>query len=123
MINIDKDDKLVSVKVYEPKQRRIKYIAETKEYFDKRNGNSYWSCRVEDIENDRMYVFPFQYGYGDHSEDVVKKALNIDDWGKKPNDRTIKFIKHENCSEKSVEEWGTESEENYYADKGYYYLD
>ena len=61
----------------------IKYIAETKEYFDKRNGNSYWSCRVEDIENDRMYVFPFQYGYGDHSEDVVKKALNIDDWGKK----------------------------------------
>jgi hypothetical protein len=50
----------------------------------------------------------------------VKKALNINSWGEKP---IIKFIKHENCSEKSVEEWGTESEENYYADKGYYYLD
>ena len=120
MINIDKDDKLVSVKVYEPKQRRIRYIAETKEYFDKVNGNSYWSCRVEDIERDVMYVFPFQYGYGDHSEDEVKKALNIDDWGKKP---TIKFIKHKNCSEKLVKDWGTESEENYYPNEGYYYLD
>ena len=121
MINIDKDDKLVSVKVYEPKgERQIKYIAETKEYFDKINGNSYWSCRVEDIERDVMYVFPIQYGYGDQSEYEVKKALNINDWGQKS---TVKFIKHENCSEKSVEEWGTESEENYYADKGYYYLD
>jgi len=121
MINIDKDDKLVSVKVYEPKQRRIKYIAETKEYFDKINGNSYWSCRIEDIDKDVVYVFPFQYGYGDQSEYTVKKALNIkNSLGEKP---IIKFIKHEKCTKKSVEEWGTESEENYYADKGYYYLD
>ena len=58
MINKAKDDKLVSLKVYEPKQRRIKYIAETKEYFDKVNGNSYWSCRVEDIEKDVMIQLP-----------------------------------------------------------------
>jgi hypothetical protein len=120
MIDIDKDDKLVSVKVYEPKQRRIKYIAETKEYFDK-NGNSYWSSRVEDIEKDVVYVFPFQYGYGDQSEYTVKKALNIkNSFGEKP---IIEFIKHEKCTKKSVKEWGTESEENYYADEGYYYLD
>lgn len=106
--------------------RKIKYIAETKEYFDKRNGNSYWSCRVEDIENDRMYVFPFQYGYGDHSEDVVKKALNIDDWGKKPNDRTIKFIKHINCSERTVKDWGSKwwcDLDTWNRDKQYYTLD
>tara|TARA_R100000388_G_C7176176_1_gene126377 strand:- start:7 stop:375 length:369 start_codon:yes stop_codon:yes gene_type:complete len=122
MINIDKDDKLVSIKVYEPKQKRYKYIAETKEYFDKINGNSYWSCRVEDIEKDVVYVFPFQYGYGDQSEYTVRKALNITNGlGEKPV--YIKFIKHEKCSMKSVKEWGTESEETYYADKGYYYLD
>ena len=121
MINIDKDDKLVSVKVYEPKQRRIKYIAETKEYFDKINGNSYWSCRVEDIEKDIVYVFPFQYGYGNQSEYTVKRALNIDNGiGVKP---TIKFIKHEKCTKKSVKDWGTENEENYYPNEGYYYLD
>ena len=121
MIKVNKNDSLISLKVYEPKgKRQVKYIAETKEYFDKVNGNSYWSCRVEDIEKDVMYVFPIQYGYGDHSEFEVKKALNINDWGQKP---TIKFIKHENCSEKSVEDWGTESQDKYIDGLGYYYLD
>ena len=95
----------------------IKYIAETKQWHDKINGNSYWSCRIEDIEKDVVYVFPFQYGYGYQSEYEVKQALNI------KNSSIIKFIKHEKCTKKSVKEWGTESEENYYADKGYYYLD
>ena len=55
----------------------MKYIAITKEYRDKVNGNSYFSTRIEDVENDRMYILPFQYGYGTQSEHETKKLLNV----------------------------------------------
>jgi hypothetical protein len=120
MINLNKNDSLISLKVYEPKgKRQVKYIAETKTWFDKVNGNTYWSSRVEDIENDIVYVFPFQYGYENQSEYIVKKALNI-----KMGERSIiKFIKHEDCTKKSVDDWGTESQDKYIDSLGYYYLD
>ena len=55
MINIDKKDSLVSIKIIEPKgERQLKYMATVKEYYDELNGNSYWSCRVEDIEEDKF---------------------------------------------------------------------
>ena len=38
----------------------IKYISITKEWRDKVNGNSYFSTRIEDVQNDRMYILPFQ---------------------------------------------------------------
>ena len=52
-----------------------KYIAITKEWFDKANGNSYFSTRIEDIQNDRMFILPFQYGYGSQSEYEAKRVL------------------------------------------------
>ena len=122
MINLNKEDKLVSIKVIEPKgKRQIKYMAWTKEYFDDINGNSYWSCRVEDIEEDRTYIFPFQYGYGSQSEFTVKDALNIKQRiGEKS---IIKFIKEEDCTKKEVKEHGQGIEENYISSLGYYYQD
>ena len=117
-----KEDSLVSIKIYEPKgTRKIQYIARTKTWHDYPNANTYWSCRVEDIENDLMYVFPFQYGYGDQSEHTVKKALNIKEIiGEKS---IIKFIKEEVETEEEADQHGTENKDNYNPRVGYYYLD
>jgi hypothetical protein len=47
-----------------------------KEWFDKVNGNSYFSARVTldyGMESEQSFVLPFQYGYGDM---YVYEALN-----------------------------------------------
>lgn len=123
IININDVDSLVSLKVYEPKQRyyngKTLYIAVTKVWRDRVNGNSYFSARVEDIEKDISYIFPFQYGYGDHSEHVIREALNISTFDHKK----IRHIKQEGCLRKDVKTHGLGSDEDYMADKGYYYQD
>ena len=122
MINLDKEDSLVSIKIIEPKgERKIKYIGHTKTWRDKVNGNTYWSCRVEDIEEDRTYIFPLQYGYENQSEHTVKEALNIKEMiGEKS---IIKFIKEVDCKKKEVKEHGQGIEDNYISRLGYYYQD
>ena len=89
---------------------KTKYIATTKEWRDKVNGNSYFSTRIEDIENDKMYILPFQYGYGDQSEYETKKVINYVNgcvsWSE------IKFIKIDRCLKKEVTQHDTESEHN-----------
>jgi hypothetical protein len=87
-ITIDIPDELVSLVAIAAPTGKIKYIATTKTWHDEINGNTYWSSCVEDIEKDICYKFPFQYGYGDQSEHVIKEALNI------TRDET-KFIKIE----------------------------
>ena len=60
IVHSTKEDSLVSLKVHDPYYRgKPLYICIAKEWFDKVNGNSYWSARVEDIEKDITYVFPF----------------------------------------------------------------
>ncbi len=59
-----------------------------KEWFDKVNGNSYFSARIQ-INGKTVLACPFQYGYGDHYEDIAMNDLF--DAGFAP-DR----IKHEN---------------------------
>ena len=112
----DKDDSLTMLVSFDAVATKTKYLGITKEWHDKENGNSYWSCRVEHIEEDRSYFFPFQYGYGDHSEYVVKKALNAEH-------KDIKFVKHLNCTKKEVKEWGKGNEDNFITSLGYYYQD
>jgi hypothetical protein len=67
-IHTNKNDSLASMKVYEPKKYETRFIAVTKEWHDNINGNTYFSTRVEIVEQDITYVIPFQNGYGDHSE-------------------------------------------------------
>ena len=99
----------------------IKYIAITKEWFDKVNGNSYFSVQIEDIEKDIIYKLPFQYGYGDQSEHTVKRALGIKNrFGEKS---IIKFYKEAVDTEEEADQHGTENEDNYNSRVGYYYLD
>ena len=49
-----------------------------KEWFDKVNGNSYFSARVTldyGMESEQSFVLPFQYGYGDMYRQATIKAL------------------------------------------------
>lgn len=51
----------------------------TREWFDKINGNSYWSAHVTVTDSPQalplQYVFTFTYGYGDHSTHAVLDSL------------------------------------------------
>jgi hypothetical protein len=88
-----------------------KFIATTKEWHDKVNGNTYFSTRIEDIENDKMYILPFQYGYGSQSEFETKKVLNLC-VDKFVSYEDIEFKKWTNCLKKEVEEHGKGSWSN-----------
>jgi hypothetical protein len=99
----------------------MQYIAITKEYFDKVNGNSYFSTRIEDVKNDRMYILPFQYGYGTQSEHETKKVIKC--FNKNVSWNDIKFIKIDRCLKREVKQHGQGIEENYISNPGYYYQD
>ena len=119
---INENDSLVSLKVYEPKgERQIKYIATTKEWHDKINGNSYFSTRIEDVEKDLMYILPFQYGYESQSEYATSQLLRKLD--KTIVHGNIKHIKINRCLKKEVVEHGQGQEENYNSELKYYYQD
>jgi hypothetical protein len=51
----------------------------TREWFDKINGNSYWSAHATVTTTPQelglTYVFTFTYGYGDHSTSAVLDTL------------------------------------------------
>lgn len=53
----------------------IKYIIEVKHWWDKVNGNSYFSARVYDLHMNLISIHPFQYGNKSHAEDVVVKPI------------------------------------------------
>jgi len=52
----------------------IKSIAiNAKEWFDKANGNSYFAGTIQ--VDDKVYLMPFQYGYGTQYEQEAKNLL------------------------------------------------
>lgn len=56
-------------------RKPIQYIIEVKQWWDKVNGNSYFSGRIYDLTMDLLYVCPFQYGDTSHSKDVAINAI------------------------------------------------
>jgi lipoprotein NlpI len=62
------------------KTLKIKTIdIQSKEWFDKVNGNSYFSANVTinyGLENQQNIFLPFQYGYGTHYEYVAVHELS-----------------------------------------------
>lgn len=94
-----------------------------KEWFDKANGNSYFSARViiNYGEEDATTIYiPFQYGYGSHYEYICFKALQDKDLIPKQNsmlapwryyqDHNIiaRTAKIENCLKRDVVAYGAE---------------
>ena len=50
---------------------KIEYIAVIRRWYDKQNGNPYFSAQVFDIHMRLIKVLPFQYGDNSHAEDTI----------------------------------------------------
>ena len=97
----------------------MNYIAHVKEYHDDINGNTYFSVNIEDIEYDKNYILPFQYGYETQSEHETIKMIKR--FNSTVTHADIKFIREKDCTEEEVEEHGTGT--GYNPVLGYYYQD
>lgn len=84
---------------------KIKYIATVKEWHDKINGNTYFSACIDDIEKEKNYKIPFQYGYGSQSEFEIKNYLGLKGFN---SELPIKFITIPNCKQREVIKHGGE---------------
>lgn len=95
---------------------KIKTIDITaKEWYDKLNGNSYFSALIVinyGMKTAKSISLPFQYGYGNHYEDMAFKALQeqkIIPKGESSYSRyyeenriVYRNAKHENCLKREV---------------------
>ncbi len=94
------------------------------EWFDKVNGNSYFSAEIF-ADNILISVLPFQYGYGNHYEDMAAKELYENgtfpdlkqyEWGGREGLHTycqrhnIELLtrKHENCKQRELKSIGAQ---------------
>lgn len=91
-----------------------------KEWFDKVNGNSYFSARVVlnyGMDDAVSFAIPFQYGYGDHYIDTAQQELRkrglieYRDLFKlwhvcRDNNIILRTQKHENCRKRDVIAYG-----------------
>ena len=86
-----------------------------KEWFDKINGNSYFSGEINinyGLKNSKTILMPFQYGYGDHyiymSFKKIKEEFNINFEGNylykycRENNILLRYNKVENCLKKEL---------------------
>lgn len=102
---------------------KIKTIDITaKEWFDKVNGNSYFSARVTlnfGMKTEKTICLPFQYGYGDHFrhmafQELTRSAIikdcqqNESYWSYANRKKIImRTNKVENCLQRDVKAYGT----------------
>ena len=89
---------------------------QAKEWFDKANGNSYFSAEVTvdfGTKEQKNYTMPFQYGYGDYYIDMAKELLEKNDvikvkereqlWNYcQENDIILRTSKQENCLKRDL---------------------
>ena len=88
----------------------IDYIVIAKEWRDKINGNSYFSARIENTVENKVYALPYQYGYGDqYKHEAIKRlqeegeiVLNY----RCVSDLPVKFIKIPNCKKRDTVAYG-----------------
>lgn len=88
-----------------------------KEWFDKLNGNSYFSGTVTinyGAKTEKTLIMPFQYGYGDHYQQMAFKLLqaekiikNIDKMTSlwrycRENNIILRTNKQENCKKRDL---------------------
>ena len=88
-----------------------------KEWFDKANGNSYFSMNVTidyGMETEESFFVPMQYGYGDHYRDEAFRELQergyipvqenkIPYWQYfRDNNITARYYKQEGCKKRDL---------------------
>ncbi len=97
---------------------KIKTIDVTaKEWFDKVNGESYFAGTVTinfGMRTEKTFKMPFQYGYGDHYQQMAFKLLQKegiipDTWEGgshwqyyRDNDIIVRNTKHKNCLKREL---------------------
>jgi len=98
---------------------------QAKEWFDRINGNSYFSARVTvnyGMADEKTYRLPYQYGYGDQY--MAEAAVILDESGDVPNPIQehggrrllslicresgviLRYSKERNCLQRDVKRWG-----------------
>lgn len=103
--------------------QKVKTIdLKAKEWFDKANGNSYFSAQATvnfGMADEKTIYIPFQYGYEKHYHTKAANQLQTD--GILPNDETIysftkwcrennielRYSKDENCLQRDVKAFGS----------------
>jgi len=61
-------------------KKGFKFIAVAIKWFDKANGNTYFSVQVTRVWDKQRINIPFQYGYGTHYRDITLKVLRAEGW-------------------------------------------
>lgn len=92
-----------------------------KEWFDKVNGNSYWSSRAivnYGMKTEKTIVSQFDYGYGSHGENAtwgnLKRIFKIEDNSPYPsmyckeNGIIYRYSKIKDCRKRDVVAFGKE---------------
>lgn len=90
---------------------------QAKEWFDKVNGNSYFSGRITinfGMGDEKTIYMPFQYGYGDHYRHMAFEQLQKEGYLSSAGDRVshwqyyqdhgivARHSKQENCKKRDV---------------------
>lgn len=91
-----------------------KYIITAKQWRDKANGNSYFSCRIESTnDRDLLVKLPMQYGYGDSARYEAVEYLQDNGLITKKishpgahSELPIHYTMIENCLKRDVIAWG-----------------
>ena len=61
-------------------KRKIKFIARAVRWFDRLNGNTYHSVRIERVNDGAVIACEWTYGYGDHYRQTALKAMAEAKW-------------------------------------------
>lgn len=75
----------------ETMKRTIKYTVTAARWFDRQNGNTYNSARIERVRDGAVLLVPFGYGYEDHYRQRALEAMAAAKWlppkyrGRHPN--------------------------------------
>jgi len=99
------------------KKTFVEVRVRVKEWFDKANGNSYFSARLW-VGGALVVVLPFQYGYGEHGLcEIMETLSNLPDYPNKTrmqapwlycekNKMKLEYYKEEKCLQRDVKSWG-----------------
>lgn len=85
------------------------YTLIAKEWYDRINGNSYFSARIMDGSGTVIATLPFQYGYGsqfEHEAKQVMVGMGLVDSSLFPREIFNTMHKHDRCLKRDVMVWG-----------------
>ena len=76
---------------------KIQFTVYACRWFDKVNGNTYHSARIQRTKDGKTIVAPFQYGYGDHYRQSALQAMFEAGWlPKKYGEKDVYMYEREN---------------------------